>query len=132
MKQRLLVILIVAGILISGYLFWKTFDPSSVTCSIGGGCETVLSSRYAKIYGLPVAGMGIFWYLAALILTWLVYFRRIWAELPLRIWAVIGLAFSLYLLYLEKYQIGAYCTWCLVSLGLVVLINGLVFFKKKK
>ncbi len=76
--------------------------------------------------------MGIFWYLAALILTWLVYFKRIWAELPLRIWAIGGLAFSLYLLYLEKYQIHAYCTWCLVSLGLVVLINGLIFFKKKK
>lgn len=132
MKQRLLVIFIVAGILVSGYLFWKTFDPSSITCSIGGGCETVLSSRYAKIYGLPVAGMGVFWYLATLVLVWLVYFKRIWAELPLRIWAVVGLAFSLYLLYLEKYQIGAYCTWCLISLGLVVLINGLIFIKKKR
>ncbi|MEK7170710.1 MAG: vitamin K epoxide reductase family protein [Patescibacteria group bacterium] len=132
MKQRLLVILIVAGILVSGYLFWKTFDPSSVICSIGGGCETVLSSRYAKIFGFPVAGLGVFWYLATLLLVWLVYFWRIWAELPLQIWAASGLAFSLYLLYLEKYQIGAYCTWCLVSLGLVVLINGLIFFKKKK
>lgn len=121
-----------AGILVSGYLLLKTNDPSSVVCSIGGGCETVLSSQYAKLFGLPVAGLGIFWYLAALVLVWLVYFKRIWAELPLRIWAIGGLAFSLYLLYLEKYQIGAYCTWCLVSLGLAVLINGLIFIKKKK
>ncbi|MCR4307254.1 MAG: vitamin K epoxide reductase family protein [Candidatus Berkelbacteria bacterium] len=132
MRQRLLIILMMAGILVSGYLLLKTNDPSSVVCSIGGGCETVLSSQYAKLYGLPVAGLGVFWYLAALVLVWLVYFKRIWAELPLRIWSIGGLAFSLYLLYLEKYQIGAYCTWCLVSLGLVILINGLIFIKKKK
>ncbi|MDP3992712.1 MAG: vitamin K epoxide reductase family protein [bacterium] len=132
MRQRLLIILVMAGILVSGYLLLKTSDPSSVVCSIGGGCETVLSSPYAKLYGLPVAGLGVFWYLAALVLVWLVYFKRIWAELPLRVWAIGGLAFSLYLFYLAKYQIGAYCTWCLVSLGLVVLINGLIFIKKKK
>ncbi len=132
MRKRFLLILIVAGLLVSAYLYLKTFDPSSVTCSIGGGCETVLSSQYAKIAGFPIAGLGVFWYLVALILVWLVYFKRIWAELPIQIWLAGGLAFSFYLLYLEKYKIGAYCTWCLVSLGLVVLIFVLVFVKKRK
>jgi len=131
-KSRLLVILAVAGILVSGYLFWKGADPASVTCSIGGGCETVLSSPYAKMFGFPVAGLGIIWYVVALTLVWLVYFRRVWAELPIQIWAAFGLAFSFYLLYLEKYKIGAYCTWCLVSLGLVILITVLVFAKTRQ
>ena len=131
MKQRILVVLIVAGMLVSGYLLWKSADPSSVTCSIGGGCETVLSSSYSKFLGIPVAGFGLVWYLVALALVWLTLFRRIWAELPLQAWAVGGLAFSLYLLYLEKYVIGAYCTWCLVSLGLVILIFTLIFATKK-
>lgn len=127
----MLLILVVAGALISGYLYWKTSDPSLVSCSIGGGCETVLSSHYARIYGFPIAGLGLIWYLAALLLVYLVYFRRVWAELPMQIWAVGGLVFSFYLLYLEKYRIGAYCTWCLVSLGLVVLINAVIFAKKR-
>lgn len=131
MKHKILLVLVVAGIIVSSYLYITTFDPSSVTCSLGGGCETVLSSHYAKILGFPVAGLGIAWYLVALILTWLIYFRRIWSELPMQFWAIGGLGFSLYLLYLEKYKIGAYCTWCLVSLGLVVLINTLVFAKKR-
>ncbi len=131
MRSKFLVVLIVAGALISGYLLWKTSDPATVTCSIGGGCETVLSSPYAKFFGFPIAGLGLIWYLAALALVWLVYIRRIWAELPLQIWTAGGLAFSLYLLYLEKYRIGAYCTWCLVSLGLVVLIFTLIFAKKR-
>ncbi|MEK7535221.1 MAG: vitamin K epoxide reductase family protein [Patescibacteria group bacterium] len=132
MKHKLLLVLVVAGIIVSSYLYLKTYDPSSVTCSVGEGCETVLSSHYAKIFNFPVAGLGILWYLVALIFTWLVYFRRIWSELPIKIWACGGLAFSLYLLYLEKYVIGAYCTWCLVSLGLVVLITVLIFVKTKQ
>lgn len=131
MKHKLLLVFVVAGIIVSSYLYLKTYDPSSVACSVGGGCETVLSSHYAKIFNFPVAGLGILWYLGALILTWLVYFRRIWSELPLKIWAGGGLAFSLYLLYLEKYVIRAYCTWCLVSLGLVVLIVTVIFAKKR-
>lgn len=127
---RVMLIMIVAGAMISGYLYIKTFNPSSITCSIGGGCETVLSSHYSKIAGFPIAGLGVIWYLVALLLVWLVYFKRVWATLPFQIWATGGLAFSLYLLYLEKYQIGAYCTWCLVSLGLVILIFTLVFVKK--
>jgi len=84
------------------------------------------------MFGFPVAGLGIVWYLVALLLVWLVYFKRTWAILPFQLWAVAGLGFSLYLLYLEKYKIGAYCTWCLVSLGLVILIFLVVFAKKKQ
>jgi|SRR3990167_5201451 len=131
MRSKILLIAVVVGIVVSGYLYLKTLDPSSVTCSIGGGCETVLSSQYAKIFGLPVAGLGVLWYLVSLLLVWLVYFKRIWATLPFQIWVSIGLVFSLYLLYLEKYKIGAYCTWCLVSLGLVILIFTLIFAKKR-
>src|SRR3989338_9361244 len=132
MRSKILTLLAVAGAVVSAYLYLKTFDPSSVICSVGGGCETVLSSQYAKIFDFPVAGLGLVWYLALLALIWLVYFKRVWAELPVQIWGLCGLLFSLYLLYLEHFKIHAYCTWCLVSLGIVVLINGLIFIKKTK
>ena len=74
MRQRILVVLIVAGMLISGYLLWKSADPASVACSIGGGCETVLSSSYSKLFGFPVAAFGLFWYLAGLALVWVTPF----------------------------------------------------------
>lgn len=122
-RVRILLVLAAAGVAVSSYLYLKSADPGSVVCSIGGGCEVVLSSKYAKFYGFPVAGMGILWYVVTLGLIYLVFFRRVWSELPLRIWAVIGLAVSLYLLALEMFVIHYYCTWCLVSLGLVILIT---------
>jgi len=129
--NRILLLLIVAGVLVSAYLVYKAGDPSSVACSIGGGCEKVLSSEYAKLYGYSVALYGLVWYLAGLILVWLVYIRRIWTKSIFQLWALGGLGFSLYLLYLEAYQIHAYCTWCLVSLGLVTLLTALSFVKSK-
>ena len=126
-----MVVLAAAGLLVSIYLVAKTADPSSVVCSIGGGCETVLSSQYSKIFGLPVAWLGIAWYVVTLILIWLVYFKRSWAQMYFWLWATVGLLFSLYLLYLEKFQIHAYCTWCLSSLAIVVLINALSWGKSK-
>ena len=129
--SRILILLVVAGVMISTYLLYKEGDPSSVACSIGGGCEKVLSSEYAKLYGYSIALYGLVWYLTGLALIWLVYIRRIWTKTIFQLWAFSGLFFSLYLLYLEATKIHAYCTWCLISLGLVILITGLSFVKSK-
>lgn len=127
---RILLVLGVAGVLVSAYLTYKTSDPSGVVCSLGGGCETVLSSKYSKLFGIPVSAFGLLWYVAMLGVTWWIFFKRIWSSSIAVIWALAGLFFSLYLLYLEAFVIHAYCTWCLVSLGLVVIINIMVFTKR--
>jgi len=121
-QAKLLLILTLAGLVVSFYLILKTNDPASVACSIGGGCETVLSSQYAHIGGISVAWLGLLWYFAHLFLLWQVLIERKMGLLLLRFWASLGLVFSLYLLSLEIFKIHAFCTWCLVSLGLVSLI----------
>lgn len=129
---KVLIILAAAGVLVSVYLTFKTYDPSSVACSVGGGCETVLSSKYAKLLGIPVSIFGILWYLVQLAL---IYFSLISPRFPsvwLRHWALAGLAFSLYLLAMEMFYIHAYCTWCLVSLAIVLVTAVLVFWPQPK
>lgn len=125
MKAKVIFILATLGLLISFYLVAKTNDPSSVICSIGGGCETVLSSQFAKLLGLSVAWYGVAWYLAALALVYLTLFKQSLPLALLRYWLLAGLIFSLYLLGLEIFKIHAYCTWCLASLAVVVLMAGI-------
>jgi uncharacterized membrane protein len=129
---RSLTILAAAGLLVSIYLTFKTYDPSSVACSIGGGCETVLSSDYAKILGIPVSVFGILWYVIQLGLIYFLLVKKSSSPSLLRIWAALGLVFSLYLLYLEAFVIHAYCTWCLVSLAIVIATVVLLFWPKPK
>ncbi|MEX0594646.1 MAG: vitamin K epoxide reductase family protein [Patescibacteria group bacterium] len=125
---RPLIILATAGLLVSIYLTFKTYDPASVACSIGGGCETVLSSSYAKIFGIPVSIFGIVWYIGGLILIYLALIKGTVSQGWIKYWAVAGLAFSLYLLAMEIFYIHAYCTWCMVSLGIVTASLILVFW----
>ena len=129
---RILTILAALGLAVSVYLTFKTYDPSSVACSIGGGCETVLSSKYAYFFGIPVSVYGITWYVIQLGLLYFVVFRKRFGLKELRIWALLGLAFSLYLLTAEIFFIHAYCTWCLVSLAIVLTTIILLFLPNSK
>lgn len=129
-KARLLFSLSVVGFLVSLYLVAKTADPSSVACSIGGGCETVLSSQYARLFGVSVATYGALWYLGIALIIYLSYFRSSLNRNILRLGLAAGLLFSLYLLGLEIFVIRAYCTWCLVSLGVVVAMTAVELFYK--
>lgn len=127
MKARILFVLAVAGIFISSYLVTKTNDPSSVICSLGGGCETVLSSSYAKLLGISVAWYGVAWYVATLAIIYFSLFVKKLDLMYLKATILAGLAFSLYLLGLEIFVIHAYCTWCLASLAVVVIMTAITF-----
>lgn len=132
MKQRLLVVLAFIGLGISVYLVAKTQSPSTVICSLGGGCEKVLGSQYSKLFGLPVAGLGVLWYLVEIILAWFTYYQRLLPNSYLKMWAVAGILFSLYLFSLEAFKIHSYCTWCLASLVIIILINIVTFGTRSK
>jgi uncharacterized membrane protein len=113
-----LALLAVAGALISAYLTWSHLRGITPVC-VGGssGCETVQTSRYAEILGIPVASLGLLAY-AGLLGSVLVRHERV-ALFGLLI-ALVGTLFSAYLTYLEIFVIGAFCQWCVASATLMV------------
>ena len=101
-----------AGIGIAGYLTYVHFAGLVPICGIAHGCETVQSSRYASLLGIPVALLG----LISCVL--IVVSLRLRGEGPLlagHALAVIAFAFSAYLTYREVFTIHAVCTWCASS-----------------
>ena len=59
----------IVGMALTGYLTFTSLTGGSVKgCSAGGGCDAVLSSRWATMFGLPTALWGFLAYagLAAL------------------------------------------------------------------
>jgi uncharacterized membrane protein len=79
-------------------------------------------SSYSSIAGVPVAGIGILGYAA---LGFLAMFYRDKDNMPtyLFVAALGGLAFALYLTYVEKYILATWCILCLSSLGLIAMIT---------
>jgi uncharacterized membrane protein len=111
-------VLAAAGLLISAYLTWVHFARVAPVCVGGsGGCETVQSSRYATVLGVPVSVLGLVGY-AGLLLS-AVLRGEVGVYLGFLI-ALVGTLFSAYLTYLELFVIHAVCQWCLASATIMV------------
>ena len=97
-----IIVLAVAGLLMSAYLTWVHLLGLSPMCLAGNSdCETVQSSRYAEILGVPVAALGVGGY-AVLLLSALLKGEG-GALLGLFV-TLISVIFSAYLMYLELFS----------------------------
>ena len=111
-------VLAAVGLIIGAYLTWTHFLGVAPVCISGsGGCETVQSSRYATIFGVPVSTLGVVAY-AGLLLSAALR-GEVGVYLGLLI-SLVGSLFSVYLTYLEVFVIHALCQWCLASAAIMV------------
>lgn len=104
--------LALAGIGIAGYLTYVHCAGLHPICGISHGCETVQTSRYASLVGVPVAVLGLATYVLILISLRMRGERALLGGYAL---TLIGFGFSVYLTYREVFTIHAICTWCVSS-----------------
>lgn len=112
------------------YLTIHHYTGEIVPCSVTGGCETVLSSKYAEIGGVPLAIFGAVAYFTVFSLATLAAFgeNRAWRFLTIVV--ALMAAFSLWLVYLQAFVIGAFCQFCLLSAGTTLTLLALVVIKQ--
>jgi uncharacterized membrane protein len=104
----------------------------TVPCSILNGCETVLNSAYSTIGGVPLALLGVIFYLV--VAVGLVYFLtsgRAAIFSGLLIWTGLGFLTSLYLVWLQVAEIKSLCLYCLISAATATVLFLLTFWAKK-
>ena len=97
------------------YLTVHHITAEPVPCNMISGCETVLTSTYAEIAGVPLAAFGAVAYFVAFSLALLAAFgnRLLWTVFGIQV--VLMSLFTVWLLYLQAYVIGAFCQFCLIS-----------------
>jgi uncharacterized membrane protein len=106
---------------VTAYLLSVRWGGEQLLCRTGG-CETVQSSDYAEVVGIPVAALGLGAYAAIAFLALLASPVALAAALSL---ALAACAFSGYLLVVQLTVIGELCDWCLVNdavVGVVALL----------
>jgi uncharacterized membrane protein len=106
------------GILVSVYMTIYKLTENPNMCLGNGGCSVVNSSKYAQIYGIPVAVIGVGGYLAILLLLWLETrnaFLTSNGTLAVFGLALVGFLFTVYLIYVELALIHALCPFCVTS-----------------
>ncbi len=111
------------GILDTSYLVAKHFIGGPVKCVLVQGCDTVTSSVYSSILGVPVALLGLIYYLVFFFIAfWAIDRESSQIKKLLLFLAIIGVLFSSWFLYVQAFILSAYCTYCLVS-ALTSILN---------
>jgi uncharacterized membrane protein len=117
------VLLSLAGLFISAYLYlYKIGKIGSLACGTGG-CETVQWSPWSRVAGVEVSLVGLLGYAGLLALSLASLQPRLgdqrWPATLLAVLAGTGVLFTIYLTYLELFVIHAVCRWCVAS-GVVI------------
>lgn len=127
-RRQAIVLLALVGLLLAIYLWlYKIGVVGTLQCGVGGGpCEFVQASRYADVFGVPVALIGVAGY-AALLIVGLVGLQPAFAassrvSVLLAALASVGFAFTLYLTYVELFVLHAICRWCVASAVIITAI----------
>src|ERR1035441_277740 len=119
--MTMVAILAVCGIAVSSVSLQHHYATSKTAyCDIGEtfDCDVVNRSEYSSILNIPVALIGMLGYGALAGLATVYRERR---ETPAMLFgaAATGLAFALYLTYIEGHVLGVWCILCLSSLALI-------------
>ena len=104
------------GIALTGYLSWTAFSGAAVQgCSAGGGCDAVLTSRWATLLGLPTALWGLLAYAGLAAIAFVRRADKHWSYA----WtaAFFGVCYSVYLTVVSLTILESACPYCLTSLG---------------
>ncbi|MEI7578512.1 MAG: vitamin K epoxide reductase family protein [bacterium] len=133
--NRLIILLCVLGLALSAYLWAvQVQSPNNVIvpCFTGGGCESVLNSKYGEMFGVPMSVFGFFFYAFLIftallrekikdkLLTWILQAEVFW-----------GVLFSLYLRYLEFVVIRHVCSWCWMSVIIIILLAAALAYEQR-
>lgn len=118
------IVLSLIGLVDAGYLTGSHFAGVDVPCTVMSGCDSVLKSSWAEVFGIPTALYGAIAYFLAFAFAYLVFSGRefFWNLLG----ALTGLMFlgSLFLVYLQAYVIQSFCQYCILS----AITSTLLFF----
>jgi uncharacterized membrane protein len=117
MRGRVEASLIVAlvGLAVSVYLTVEHFTSSTtLACPEGAvvNCAKVTSSQWSELFGIPVAVLGLGYFVAMTVLVTPAAWRRRALD-PVRVvGAGAGVVMVLYLVWVELFRVNAICLWC--------------------
>jgi uncharacterized membrane protein len=121
-----------AGLVLAGYIYNTKSKQENLVCPLEGSCDAVVQSKYSRFVGLPVELLGVMYYGFTTILYALFFFDILPYTAGISLVSVLlgisGGLFSLYLIAVQAFILRQWCTWCVGSAFLSLLIALLSVF----
>jgi uncharacterized membrane protein len=110
-------VLCLAGLVASSYLTFEHYSSSTtLACPNTGAinCVKVTTSSYSEVMGIPVALLGLLFFVGMTPLCLPVAWRAAspWPGRLRLAGVTVGVAFVVYLVWAELFRIDAICLWC--------------------
>lgn len=124
-----LLVLAAAGVVLSAYLLWARAAHAPIYCPLGSGCDIVQSSRYAAVFGVPVALLGLVFYAILFLLASrpMDPARRFTLALPV---AAAGAGASVVFTTVQQVAIRATCSLCVISALLTLAVLAVLLWRR--
>ena len=119
-------LLSLGGLADSIYLTVTHLTGENAACFASSSCSEVLSSAYASVGEIPLAGFGALGYFAAFSFAILAAFGYPRARFFLTGLVAGMLATTLWLLYVQAFVLYAFCDFCLISAALTLSLSAIV------
>ena len=119
------IVLAIIGLIDSVYLAWVKYTDQYALCGPIGNCESVNTSQYSEIFGIPIALLGAGAYLVIIVLLLVESrneFMHEYSSLLVFGISLIGVLYSIYLTYIEIAVLRAICPYCVISAIVLVLL----------
>jgi len=129
----LILLLAIVGFGITWHIRRMRSKKAPMTCPVGGKCDRVLESKYNSIFGVSNDLAGLFYYagvfgIAFLLLLGTTTLIGVPLGVGLFLMGASGLVFSVILTGIQAFALKAWCSWCLAS----ALINLVLFILEWK
>ena len=124
-RDPLLLIAAAVGLLVSAYLAVVDLTGGSAVCFAGFDCDTVQSSAYSRILGMPLAIPGVAYFATVLVAGLL---KVSWQPRLLQMLGGAGAASALAFVGVQGLILNAWCQWCLVVDAAALIVALRVFW----
>jgi uncharacterized membrane protein len=114
--SKIMLILGTIGSIDAVYLTLEAVNPNvPLFCPAASilNCTLVTSSAFSRFFGIPVAVLGLLWFVAIIGLYLLPGHSEV-SALLVPLW-VIGMIFVVYLVFVELFVIGSICAYCTIA-----------------
>jgi uncharacterized membrane protein len=128
-----LLVVALIGFADAAYLTVEHYRGVIPPCTVVSGCESVLTSSYSEVFGVPVALGGTVYYLIVLVGLFAYIDSRNTRILKWTfLFTVFGLLATLWFTYLQAFILETFCQYCLLSgaSSTILFAAGMIMLKK--
>ena len=131
MMQKIKFSLAGLGLLDALFLTYKHLSLNEY-CMIGNSCDSVISSVYGKVWGIPVALLGVIFYLCYLSILIVSTEKNLAAKVIEKIVLVSGTIVSVVFMIIQFFVLKSFCIFCTFSAIIIITLLIVVLNERRR